>query len=104
VRWRNVPKLGSYLEALAAGDPPPRELEELDARTRLLERLMLGLRLDEPVVFGEVADAVDRRALDRLEGMGLVRLAEGRLTLTRRGRFLGGGVTAELMSEIPAKQ
>jgi oxygen-independent coproporphyrinogen III oxidase len=103
VRWRNAPKLGAYLEALAAGDPPPREFEELDTQTRLLERLMLGLRLDEPILFGEVADAVDRSALDRLERLGLVRLAEGRLTLTRRGRFLGGGVTAELMSEIPAK-
>jgi hypothetical protein len=50
----------------------------------------------------DVADALDRQALDRLTHLGLVERAEnGRgeeLRLTRRGRFLGGGVTAELMA------
>ena len=35
--------------ALAAGGPPPCELEPIDAETRARERLMLGLRLDEPL-------------------------------------------------------
>ena len=50
----------------------------------------------------DVADALDRDALARLVELGLVeRSANGRgeeLRLTRRGRFLGGGVTAELMA------
>ena len=46
--------------------------------------------------------AVDRNAVSRLSDLGLVEVtANGRgeeLRLTRRGRFLGGGVTAELMA------
>src|SRR5205823_6986866 len=48
-RWRNTPRLARYLEALAAGRPPERELEPLDGSTRAKERVMLGLRLDEPL-------------------------------------------------------
>jgi oxygen-independent coproporphyrinogen-3 oxidase len=103
LRWRNAPKLGPYMRSLATGEPPPREVEELDNSTLLRERLMLGLRLDEPLALSEVGAAVDQDALERLRGLGLVREAEGGLMLTRRGRFLGGGVTAELFVENPAK-
>jgi hypothetical protein len=34
-----------------------------------------------------------------LERRGLVVTTPGSLTLTRRGRFLGGGVTAELLAD-----
>jgi coproporphyrinogen III oxidase-like Fe-S oxidoreductase len=65
---------------------------------------MLGLRLDEPVPFDDVAPALDKEALTRLGRLGLVSVRAGGLALTPRGRFLGGGVTAELIAEIPAKQ
>jgi oxygen-independent coproporphyrinogen-3 oxidase len=102
VRRRNLPSLGRYIAALRSGVAPPRELEPLDDETRARERLLLGLRLDEPVGLDAVADALDRDAAIRLAALGLVELApngDGRtLTLTRRGRFLGGGVTAELVA------
>jgi putative oxygen-independent coproporphyrinogen III oxidase len=102
LRRRNLPGLGRYLTALARGESPPRELEELDEETRARERLLLGLRLDEPVALRTVGDALDREAAERLALHGLVELAadNGRSTvaLTRRGRFLGGGVTVELLS------
>jgi oxygen-independent coproporphyrinogen-3 oxidase len=104
LRWRNSPKLRPYLDSLAAGQRPPRELEELDVHTRRVERLMLALRLDEPIGLEEVEEAVDPDALVRLMALGLVESTPGGLRLTRRGRFLGGGVTAELISEIPAKR
>jgi oxygen-independent coproporphyrinogen III oxidase len=103
LRWRNAPKLAQYLTALASGVRPPRELEQVDEQTRVVERLMLGLRLDRPVPLAEVAGAVEPGALDRLERLGLVDLTDGSLGLTRRGRYLGGGVTAELIAETPAK-
>jgi oxygen-independent coproporphyrinogen-3 oxidase len=103
LRWRNAPKLAPYLAALASGVRPPREIEQLDGQTRVVERLMLGLRLDRPVPLGEVAGAIEPGALDRLERLGLVERIDGSLGLTRRGRFLGGGVTAELIAETPAK-
>jgi oxygen-independent coproporphyrinogen-3 oxidase len=107
LRWRNAPRLAGYLAALERGARPPREVEALDASTRRRERLMLGLRLDEPVPTTAVEGAVDAEALGRLRRAGLVVRQDGGLTLTRRGRFLGGGVTAELFAdgevEIPAK-
>jgi putative oxygen-independent coproporphyrinogen III oxidase len=100
-RRRNLPSLPRYVAALGAGEGPPRELELLDEGTSRSELLILGLRLDEPVAVADVRDALDAVALDRLVGAGLVeRSVNGRgeeLRLTRRGRFLGGAVTAELM-------
>jgi oxygen-independent coproporphyrinogen-3 oxidase len=102
VRRRNLPSLRRYIEALTAGEAPASELEMLDEDTRARERLLLGLRLDEPLPLSRVAGAVDRDAAERLELGGLLELASdddgSTVTLTRRGRFLGGGVTAELLA------
>ena len=60
---------------------------------------MLGLRLDEPL---PLARAPARRstptALHALEQLGLAVDGGETLALTRRGRFLGGGVTAEMLA------
>ena len=101
-RWRTTPRLGTYLSALAAGERPPREVEELPRPVRDSERILLGLRLDEPLAVAGATSAVDWAAVERLERLGLVDRRGGaedaELTLTRRGRFLGGGVTAELLA------
>jgi putative oxygen-independent coproporphyrinogen III oxidase len=101
-RWRTTPRLPAYLEALRRGETPPRGYEALPEATVAEERLLLGLRLDEPVVLRGLVDAVDDDALRRLERLGLVerRRDEGVdvLSLTTRGRFLGGGVTADLLA------
>jgi oxygen-independent coproporphyrinogen-3 oxidase len=99
-RWRTNPRLGRYLASLRAGERPEREVEALPERVRRSERVLLGLRLDEPLALDDVADAVDDDAVERLERLGLVRRGEagGSLALTERGRFLGGGVTAELLA------
>ena len=97
-RRRNSPRLPVYLDALEGGSPPPREVEELSPDVRRRERVMLGLRLDEPFhVNGEEA-VLDPEALDRLCGLGLLNRNGEQLTLTHRGRLLGGGVTAELLT------
>jgi oxygen-independent coproporphyrinogen-3 oxidase len=103
-RWRTTPRLGTYLSSLARGERPRREVELLPRRVRTRERVLLGLRLDEPLPMGGLGDAVDWAAVDRLERLGLVARGaaraggNGALTLTARGRFLGGGVTAELLA------
>jgi oxygen-independent coproporphyrinogen-3 oxidase len=101
VRRRNTPKLRTYLESLEAKTPPPREREPLDTSIRERERLMLGLRLDEPLELDTVAGSVEPQAVTRLERLGLLRRsgrpAAENLRLTRRGRLLGGAVTAELL-------
>jgi oxygen-independent coproporphyrinogen-3 oxidase len=102
-RWRNMPQLPVYVAALERGSPPPREVEELGVDVRRQERVILGLRLDEPLELDANDGVLDRAALARLERHGLLALAVGddgaeALALTRRGRLLGGGVTAELLT------
>ncbi len=98
LRRRNSPKLGRYLAALAAGRSPERQLEPLDDDIRARERVMLGLRLDEPLALAGLRHALDPAGLARVEQLGLAEEADDTLTLTERGRFLGGGVTAELLA------
>jgi oxygen-independent coproporphyrinogen-3 oxidase len=101
-RWTNAPKLAEYLAALASGEQPRRLVEAVDEETRRRERIMLGLRLDEPLPLGGLETALDDVALTRLARHGLAVVAGGNgtktLTLSERGRFLGGGVTAELLT------
>jgi oxygen-independent coproporphyrinogen-3 oxidase len=97
-RWRNTPRLPAYVAALRDGGAPIRELETIDEGTRVREHVMLGLRLDEPLPLAGLGDALDDAAVQRLTGLGLVRHDEHTIALTRRGRFLGGGVTADLLT------
>ncbi|HZQ16204.1 MAG TPA: radical SAM family heme chaperone HemW [Gaiellaceae bacterium] len=97
-RWRNAPSLRGYLSALEAGRRPAREPEALPPDVRARERVMLGLRLDEPLPLRGLEQAVDGPELERLAALGLLERTPETLALTRRGRFLGGGVTAQLLS------
>jgi oxygen-independent coproporphyrinogen III oxidase len=105
LRWRTTPSLPRYVAALERGEAPPRELEPLPPGVRQRERVLLGLRLDEPLSLAGLDEAVDRSAIERLAELGLAELRSARtaggddeLALTHRGRFLGGGVTAELLT------
>jgi oxygen-independent coproporphyrinogen-3 oxidase len=97
-RWRNAPSLRGYLERLGAGSPPQREHETLDRATRDAERVMLALRLDEPLVLAGLEHTLDGEGVARLQHLGLAERIEGTLALTERGRFLGDGVTARLLA------
>jgi len=92
-RRRNTPKLGRYLQGHY-----DREIELLDGDTRARERVMLGLRLDEPLPLRGLRSALDAQGLARAEQLGLAVDAGETLALTRRGRFLGGAVTAEIVA------
>jgi coproporphyrinogen III oxidase-like Fe-S oxidoreductase len=97
-RRRNTPGLARYLAALERGDRPARETEELPDDVRAGERVMLGLRLDEPLPLAGLEHAIDPSGLARMERLGLAERRRGTLALTPRGRFVGGGVTATLLA------
>jgi coproporphyrinogen III oxidase-like Fe-S oxidoreductase len=59
---------------------------------------MLGLRLDEPLPLGGLRSALDAAGLARAQQLGLAIDDGDTLALTRRGRFLGGAVTAEIVA------
>jgi oxygen-independent coproporphyrinogen-3 oxidase len=102
-RRRNLPSLARYVTALGGGAAaPPRELEHIDSTTSRQERVLLGLRLDEPLPLAGLETTLDVAALERLERLGLATVdgtaGAPSVTLTPRGRFLGDGVTAELLA------
>jgi oxygen-independent coproporphyrinogen-3 oxidase len=97
-RWRTTPSVARYLAALAEGRRPERDVEELDRATRQAERVLLGLRLDEPLSLAGLDGAVDAAGLERVERLGLAVREGGTVALTPRGRLLGGGVTAEVLA------
>jgi coproporphyrinogen III oxidase-like Fe-S oxidoreductase len=59
---------------------------------------MLGLRLDEPLALTGLRQALDPAGLAKVERLGLAERTDATLTLTERGRYLGGAVTAELLA------
>ena len=91
-RRRNTPKLARYLDGHY-----DREIERLDEETKARERVMLGLRLDEPLALNGLRRALDADGLARAQRHGLAVDGGRTLALTRRGRFLGGAVTAEIL-------
>jgi oxygen-independent coproporphyrinogen-3 oxidase len=97
-RWRNAPSVGRYLDAVREGRRPPRDVEELSPEQRETERVMLGLRLDEPVVVTVAERTLDPGGLERLERLGLAARDGNAVSLTPRGRFLGDDVTALLLA------
>jgi oxygen-independent coproporphyrinogen-3 oxidase len=99
VRRRNGPRLGPYIEAVQRGERPIRAEEALTPGERLHERIMLGLRLDEPMPIAPVQDGLDLPELERLAGLGMVVEDGGTLTLTRRGRMVANDVISRLITE-----
>jgi oxygen-independent coproporphyrinogen-3 oxidase len=92
-RRRNTPKLARYLQGRY-----DREVELLDEETLARERVMLGLRLDEPLPLAGLRQSLDPAGLARAEKLGLAVDGGETLALTHRGRFLGGAVTAEILA------
>ena len=96
-RRRNLPSLPRYLDAVEGGGEPPAEIEQLTPAERMTERLMLGLRLDQPLELGGVEDALDRPAAERLATAGLVELQDGTIRLSERGRYVANSVLASIL-------
>jgi oxygen-independent coproporphyrinogen-3 oxidase len=111
VRRTNLPNVPRWLAAVEAGKLPPARIEEVAPDVARGERVMLALRLDEPVHI-DVADLmdgiVDPSGLERVVELGLgdvKPLADEdgtchgsmALRLNRRGRMLQGAVGSLLL-------
>ena len=70
-RRRNLPSLARYVTALGEERGPPREIEPIDAARSRQERVMLGLRLDEPLRSPVSRTRSTLRRSTRLERLGL---------------------------------
>jgi putative oxygen-independent coproporphyrinogen III oxidase len=92
-RWWNVKHPAAYAARLAEGVTPAYAREVLDDDTRLLERIMLEIRLSD----GCPLDLLDPRKLEDLAGQDLLERRDGRAVLTRRGRLLADAVVRDLI-------
>ncbi len=98
VRWWNVKHPAAYAAALAAGRSPGHAREVLDPAQRLLEDVLLRLRLAEGLPVGLLSGAGRTHAGDAAE-QGLLQpdqLAAGRAMLTTTGRLLADGLALRL--------
>ncbi len=92
-RWWNVKHPSAYAARIAAGESPSMDGETLDPDTRLLERVLLEVRLRD----GLPTDLVDSGRADEVVGRGLAVRDQDRLVLTRPGRLLADAVVRDLL-------
>ena len=99
VRWWNVKHPAAYADRVASGASPAHGREVLDAETRHVERVLLGIRLRDGLPV-EALDGQGREALAGHVENGLVdpvALQGGRVVLTRQGRLLADAVVRDLL-------
>ena len=89
-RWWNVARPRDYI---AACPEPEADGEDLAARKRTAETLMLGLRTAD----GVAAPAGFERELAELEAGGLVTRSDGRVAPTRRGMDLHNQIALSVL-------
>lgn len=102
-RWTNHADTGKYCRALSAGEMPPRNEEELTARSDATERLIFAFRLSEGVTDDSLRNADAElteywhTALKRIATEELAERIENGWRLTERGRALADHVAGELI-------
>jgi oxygen-independent coproporphyrinogen-3 oxidase len=99
-RWSNTRSLKEYL----SGGFPKCGLEVLSREDEMEETVFLGLRMNEGISleaffarFGESFESVFKEPLEKMERLGAVDRAGGRLRLTPRGRDVSNVVLAEFL-------
>jgi putative oxygen-independent coproporphyrinogen III oxidase len=96
-RWWNVKHPAAYVERLRAGKSPAVGREVLDAATRAVEQIMLGVRMADGLIVDDLG-AAQRGEVDVLVSDGLGSVAGGRFRLTRSGRLLADAVVRRLVT------
>ncbi len=115
IRYRNAPSPREYLRCASAWEKtdllkagsglPQSELEELGPETRLLERIMLGLRLSDGINVEEAARKLgvppwSDRAADRYQRLlrdGSLEQVEGRTRIAPSRWFIANEIIAQLI-------
>jgi oxygen-independent coproporphyrinogen-3 oxidase len=97
---RTAAKIGDYLAAVARSGTALETREPLDPRAVAVERLMLGLRIDEGVSLDEISALGLETAgapIAGLREMGLLVASEDRLKATAAGRLVLDRIIRELV-------
>ncbi|MBS1700577.1 MAG: radical SAM family heme chaperone HemW [Armatimonadetes bacterium] len=92
-RYTNLKHPDRYCEAVENGQPIFFESEDLSPETRKIEKVMLGLRLNEGISITEVDDA----RLPKLLNLGWIVADHDRVQLSSEGRHFCSEVALELI-------
>ncbi|CRZ13588.1 radical SAM family heme chaperone HemW [Mycolicibacterium neworleansense] len=95
-RWWNVKHPNAYAQALAENRLPIADFEELDARDRHVEDVMLRVRVREGLPVTQL-DADELLRAESLCDEGLLIRTDDSLVLTDRGRLLADAVVRHLL-------
>ncbi len=106
VRRKNRPDLTAYMEAVAAGGPPPAPQEHLTGRGAMAEAIMLGLRLTEGIdrsVFKDTygLDPLDAfpASLTRYADCGALQITPRNLRIDPHYFFVSNTILSDILSE-----
>lgn len=106
-RYKNVPRLESYLTGDDEGFAPIVDHEPPDPVRLVQEKLMTGLRLREGLDVDSLLESLSpvnasraRHAAGEFENLGQLERSEGRWKLTPSGVLLADGIAGSLMSVI----
>ncbi|SJZ96558.1 radical SAM family heme chaperone HemW [Selenihalanaerobacter shriftii] len=104
VRGSNVTSISEYINTVNSGELPIKEVNQLTREDKIVESMILGLRLREGISlsrfedrFGESLDKVYGQEIKKLEKENYIRVTSKRITLTRRGLVLANDVLAEFI-------
>ena len=86
LRWRNDAVASAAMQRRSSAGRRPRGSSSRSTDVQMRERLLLGLRLDEPLPLDGLESAVDRRRLERLARLGLAELRHARMASCWRSR------------------
>lgn len=97
-RWRNVEDIDLYIRGKGrqAGS---RLLEHLGEKEKNTEKLALGLRMDSGLMRDEVGDLIDPGEERLLRERGYLVSEDGRICLTRAGRFVANEICVRLLRD-----
>jgi oxygen-independent coproporphyrinogen-3 oxidase len=98
-RWKNVPRLDSYLGQGEDALPPTIDVEPPDARRAMAERIMTGLRLREGIDASDLPERLHPEA-ERQAAMGFLVVEGERWRLTDAGMMLADGIAGKFMGLI----
>lgn len=95
IRYTNLKHPKGYCEAVEAGTRLAFESESLDAETQRMERIMLGLRLNDGLDLADLR--LDEKGLATVRERGWVSEADRRIHLTAEGRHFCSEVALALI-------
>jgi oxygen-independent coproporphyrinogen-3 oxidase len=96
VRWWNVKHPRAYAEQLGGGAIAIAGFEQLDARARHAEEVMLGIRLRSGLAVAALTATERERAAQAVADATVIAVGD-RLVLTDRGRLLADAVVRDLL-------